>query len=297
MNSYLVFDIGGTYTKYFFVDRIGNINLSGKFKTPKAQINELVNLMYKTIDDNSKFNLKGISICCPGLVDSEVGVVTYGGNVGVLHGINLKQIFLNKYNIPVSIENDGKAAALSEISKNKKESIVVLVLGTGIGGGIIINGQLLKGKNFSAGEVSYMVESIDDKEKQINLYGYEASAPKMISEIKRLNNLATEVSSEQVFEVIKPENKESWTIFINYCKYISSMIISLQHILDPDKFIIGGGISEQSIIIQQIKRQILKFEMWDHPKFLTFPEITQSKHGSNANYLGALHHLITEYKL
>lgn len=300
IDIYLVFDIGGTFTKFFLTDVKATTFKKGKFLTPKSSLEGLLNSMFSVVTENLNLGIDGISICCPGIVDSKNGIVYSGGNVSVLHQVQLKKIFQEKYNIPVSIENDGKAAALSEIWTNKNgenDTVVVLVLGTGIGGGIIINGQLLRGKNFSAGEVSYMIEHISEETQQVKLFGYETSAPVMLEKIKIINNLSNDSEGEEIFSYITPDNKESWTIFLEYCSKVASMIISLQHVIDPDRFVIGGGITKQEVVVKQIQKQLEILYDWDHPKFLTVPVIKQSNNLDEANFLGALYNLLIEYNL
>lgn len=72
---YMVFDIGGTFVKYAILDRSGNIFIQGKFPTPQQSLDELLLEMFSTIERYEEYEVKGISICCPGVVDSYQGVV------------------------------------------------------------------------------------------------------------------------------------------------------------------------------------------------------------------------------
>ena len=190
---YVVFDIGGSFVKYALMDRSGEITFKGKFKTPKKSFDDLLNNLCRIVDAVNMEQLRGISICLPGVVDSDQGIVYYGGSLPYLHEKNIKEELKAIYpDLKVSIENDGKAAALAEIwrgaGKNHK-NVIILVLGTAIGGGIVIDGQLYRGDNYSAGEVSYMV---GDLTQQPNIYermGFEASASKMVSDVAVANGL------------------------------------------------------------------------------------------------------------
>ena len=295
--KYIVFDIGGTFVKYSFMERSGNIIFKGKFRSPTNSLENLISKMSKIIDSVSKEQLQGISICCPGVVDSDKGIVYYGGCLEYLHKVNFKKIFKNEYDISVSIENDGKAAALAELwrgaIKNTKEA-VVLVLGSAIGGGLIINGQLHRGHHYSAGEVSYMVgNSIEEKDVCLRA-GFDASASKMVKDVAVANNLSPKTDGEIVFEYINKDNEKSWKIFTDFCRKVAKIIISLQYIVDPQKFVIGGGISNQPIVCQQIKNIVNK--MYDcNPQYSLVPKIVNSKLNDNANLYGAFYHFIEEY--
>lgn len=292
---YTIIDIGGSYVKHCLMDEKGIIQEHGKFKTPLDSLESFLNALFSIVEKHKKVGSTGISICCPGIVDSDAGVVYYGGHVPLLHEVNLKQIFNQKYDLPVFVENDGKAAALAELwmnEENRSKNIIVLILGSGIGGGIIVNGELLRGKNFSAGEVSYMIEHIHEDSKKVNLYGYEASAPRMMKRICELNGLEETAEGEDIFNYIYPENELSWNVFRNYSQKIAKMILSLQHIIDPDKFIISGGITKQPMVLNQIRAEIKEIQAYEHPPFLSTPIIEQSKILDGANLHGSLYHIL-----
>lgn len=294
---YMVFDIGGTFVKYAILDRSGNIFIQGKFPTPQQSLDELLLEMFSTLERYEEYEVKGISICCPGVVDSYQGVVYYGGCLTYLHEVNLKQKFIEKFKLPVSIENDGKAAALAELWRggvNQSKHAVILVLGSAIGGGIVIDGKLHRGQHFSAGEVSYMVGDPTDQPGIFKMCGFDACAPKMISDIAEANGLSPDTDGRIVFEYIKKENAASWSIFTEYCRKIAKMIVSLQYILDPERFIICGGISAQPLVCEQIMKEVEQIYK-KNPMYLLMPVVENSTLNNDANLYGALYHFFEEY--
>ncbi|MDK6234330.1 ROK family protein, partial [Aerococcus sanguinicola] len=297
---YLAFDMGGSAVKYAALDRSGNILYKNKFPSPKDSLDDLIHQMFAIVEElDGKEGLKcrGISMCCPGVVDSYQGIVYWGGNLPYLHQANLKKIFMERFNLPVSVENDGKAGALAELWRGAIHDVrdaVVLVLGSAIGGGIIINNQLHRGAHYSAGEVSYMVGDPTDTPDVYLRQGFDASAPKMIRSIARLNGLAEDTDGQIVFDYIKPENKESWQVFTTYCRKIARMIVSLQYIIDPEKFVICGGISAQVLVRDQIYNEIK--QMYEANKeYSMLPVIVQSSLNNDANLYGTLYHFIEEH--
>ena len=297
---YLAFDMGGAAVKYAALDRSGNILYKNKFPSPKDSLDDLIHQMFAIVEElDGKEGLKcrGISMCCPGVVDSYQGIVYWGGNLPYLHQANLKKIFMERFNLPVSVENDGKAGALAELWRGAIHDVrdaVVLVLGSAIGGGIIINNQLHRGAHYSAGEVSYMVGDPTDTPDVYLRQGFDASAPKMIRSIARLNGLAEDTDGQIVFDYIKPENKESWQVFTTYCRKIARMIVSLQYIIDPEKFVICGGISAQVLVRDQIYNEIK--QMYEANKeYSMLPVIVQSSLNNDANLYGTLYHFIEEH--
>lgn len=296
---YMVFDIGGTFVKYAVLDKSGNIFVQGKFPTPQHSLEKLLYEMFSVVETYHEYSVRGISICCPGVVDSYQGVVYYGGCLTYLHEVNLKKLFIEKFSLPVSIENDGKAAALAELWRggvNHSNHAVVMVLGSAIGGGIIIDGKLHRGHNFSAGEVSYMVgdPAPEKGEGAYKMCGFDACAPKMIGDIAEANGLPYDTDGRIVFEYIKEDNAESWKIFCDYCHKIARMIVSLQYVLDPERFIICGGISSQPLVCQQITAEVKKL-YGNNPMYLLLPIIENSQLNNDANLYGALYHFFEEY--
>lgn len=294
---YMVFDIGGTFVKYALLNESGNIHSKGRFATPKDSLNQLLKKMYSVVEEFRSQNLRGISICCPGVVDSYQGIVYYGGCLNYLHEENIKEKFIKKFHLPVSIENDGKAAALAELWRggvDNSKHAVIMVLGSAIGGGIVIDGKLHRGQHFSAGEISYMVGDPIPCDDTYKMCGFDASAPRMVSDIAQINGLPEDTDGRIVFQHIKEENPASWNIFREYCKKIAKMIVSLQYIIDPERFIICGGISSQLIVRQQIMNEIR--EMYaKNQQYLLLPVVENSNLNNDANLYGALYHFFEEY--
>ena len=153
MKQYLAIDNGGTFIKYGLFDRSGEIVSQGKSATPKRDASEEV---YFTVLDEivARFqgDICGICFSTPGRVE-ENGILQTAGALPYLAGRNLKELASARYGLPVSVENDGKCAALAEYWKGSLRGVkngAVLVIGTGIGGGLILNGKLFRGSHGSA---------------------------------------------------------------------------------------------------------------------------------------------------
>lgn len=124
--------------------------------------------------------------------------------------------------------------------------------------------------------------------------GFDACAPKMINDIAEANGLSPDTDGRIVFEYIKKENAASWSIFTEYCHKIAKMIVSLQYILDPERFIICGGISAQSLVCEQIMKEVEQIYK-KNPMYLLMPVIENSTLNNDANLYGALYHFFEEY--
>jgi predicted NBD/HSP70 family sugar kinase len=229
-------------------------------------------------------------------VNTDTGVISFGGALPFLDGDSFVEEFQPKFQVPVSVINDGKAAALSELWLGNLKGIengLALVLGTGIGGGLILEGKLYQGKHFQAGELSFMMKqsatpSFDD------MYGKTGSA---VGLVKMVNlELGTEDTKDgaAAFEAINQKDPSVYPIFEAFAREIAYMICNIQAILDLDKIVIGGGISAQPIVTNEIRKQYraIRSELPFLEATLTEVEIDTCRFRNDANLLGALYQLL-----
>ncbi|WP_440897592.1 ROK family protein [Amphibacillus sp. Q70] len=297
MMMYLVIDIGGTFTKYAVMSIQGEILKDEKVLTPKSSIDELIHLIDRVYGEQNQ-NIEGIAISLPGTVDVENGVIYYGGSLPYLHNQNLVELVTNRCKVPVSIENDGKCAALAEHWKGSTKGFansIVLVLGTGVGGGIFIENKLLRGANLSAGEMSYIIDEYHYETTSNQMVGRSCSATMMINKIVDIKGLS-ENDGHSAFEYIKNNDPEVLPIFKEYCCKIAVQILNLQYILDPDIIALGGGISVQPILLEEIEKQmdIIKGAM---ELSMADPILKICQFRNVANLVGALYHHLLQNKL
>lgn len=287
---YIAFDLGGTYLKYAFINAKNDILNKYKIKSPQ-NIDDLLDVIHDVLI-NSDYPLKGVGFSVPGAVDVETGTIYFGGSHPYLHEVSLKKIIEEKYDIKCVVSNDGKSAAATELwlgnLRDVKNGAVVL-LGTGVGGGIIINGNILQGSNYQAGELSFMLRESEDN---LPFMGLSASAVKFTKEASILLNLKNVNDGEKVFESIISNNNPALNrLFENYCKEVSNIILNLQAILDISKVVIGGGISAQQILIEGIRSEYKKRREKHEYLQYRFPEveIEDCAFKNDSNLLGAIY--------
>jgi predicted NBD/HSP70 family sugar kinase len=288
---YLTIDIGGSSTKYAVMDDNGVVIQKQRIKRNYDSLEQFQISINRIIKESIySFELQGIGVSIPGKVDVESGTISRGGALTCLHGFNLKKYIENKFEITTIVENDGKCAVLGEFWKGNlrdTSTSLILVLGTGLGCGIIINGKLFRGSSLNAGELSYL--TIKDQAESIkDILGFQLSATQMIENISQINELPTETPGEIVFEYINENNPKSWQNFTNYCKRLAKLIINLQYIYDYEKIAIGGGISEQPILIIQVHEEINKM-LKKNPHLYLRPTVVSSLLFNDANLYGALY--------
>lgn len=191
--------------------------------------------------------------------------------------------------------NDGKASVLAENwlgSLKDMQNCAAITLGTGVGGGIIVNGKLLNGAHFQAGELSFL--QLNMKEPGFDGFaGGYASAVQMIRNVNEAIENDDETDGLAAFEAINNGNEKAKKIFDEYCKRIAAIIIDIQAVVDLDTIAIGGGISAQPIVVQGINQAYDKV-LADNElirKTFTRPKIVEAKFKNGANLYGALYNL------
>ena len=293
-NKYLVLDIGGSAIKYALMTNEGTFLEKNKVKTPLEGIESFVESIGK-IYDHYKEQIEGIAISMPGVIDAERGYANTGGFLTYNSDKEIVEILQKRCPVKIKIENDGNCAALAEVWQGTLKECrdgVVIVLGTGIGGGIIIDGKIHRGRNFFAGEFSFIRNNAGVKNNIDNLWGMNngsAALSKFFAEKKGLN--PEEVDGFRVFESINSGDEEALELLEDFANNLAAQIINVQCILDPERVSIGGGISEQAILIDYINKKLE--EQYDSIDFY-IPRITVQKctFCNDSNLLGALYNYI-----
>jgi predicted NBD/HSP70 family sugar kinase len=224
MGESIALDIGGTWIRAGIV-KDGKILKIIKKTTPKKKeiiLKEIIEL----INDLGLKEINKIGISVAGVVDN--GVIKNSPNLS-LQEFNIERFFIQKYKVNVKVENDANCSAIAELKYGvRKRNFIVLTLGTGIGGGIIIDGKLYKGQGYG-GELGHII--IDDGKYLETL----ASG-------KNLKNFS---------------DKELKRISI----YLSQGIASLISIFDPEVVVLHGGMKNSgSKILKNINKEIKKYQ-------------------------------------
>jgi predicted NBD/HSP70 family sugar kinase len=286
----LAIDIGGTTVKYglWSDDQISHKN---SFKTP----NDL-DAMYRQLrlakNEIAELEpeISGVAISVPGSVNTEEGIISGTTAIEYLNHFPLKAGLENIFKLPVSMQNDANCAALAESWRgNAKDadSAIFMIIGTGIGGAMTANGQLVSGKNNFAGEIGY---TIAGKE---NLTISELGSPvKMAERYNRLSDNIKILNGKEIFdqaEAGEPLAKECTNTMYHWLSQTAyNLIVSF----NPEKLIIGEGISARPSFIEELNQRVNKL-MRIHQVSATV-EITNCKYRNDANMIGAVYQYQSE---
>ena len=262
----LAFDIGGTFIKYSLVDEAYQVSDSSKVPTPDT-IEEFWEALEHVICSFQN-RMTGIAISCPGEINSRLGFVFKGGLIPYLRNIPLASRLIKAFQVPVTVLNDGDAAGLAEASLGNLKDCpcgAILVLGTGVGLALLSNGDLLRGW-----QLTEYIRSIDKAERTpenrrfhrelflqgiSNLLENTGSAVQFVEKASHILNLE-KADGIAVFKALDQGGHEELTsLFQAYCHDIAILIFNLQSLLLLEKVTIGGGISGQPLLIDEISRQ------------------------------------------
>ncbi|MGV3162955.1 ROK family protein [Streptococcus hyovaginalis] len=292
----LAIDLGGTQFKSGMVS--DTFELEKAFEArPAAHDIETCQEVLKELISPHLDEIEGIAISCPGTVDPETGTVYKGGMLRYLDGFSFKVFLEDLYQKPVAVINDGKAAVLAELASGHLKGVqngLAMIVGTGLGGGLIINGQLYQGSHFQAGELTFSLpQGKRDPLTGSDLAGAQLSAVNLISTCAKALHLADEQDGRAVFEAIKAEDERVYPIFQTYCRSFAIQINNCQSLLDVEKVVIGGGISSQDILIEEINRQLDQLEEEEAWVFQVIkrPEVKACFYHNAANLIGATYFL------
>ncbi|MFR7590449.1 MAG: ROK family protein [Longibaculum sp.] len=297
---YLTLDIGGSAIKYALIDDSMNFLKKGEIPAPKENMEQFLDSIY-FLYEQFKEKICGIGISMPGAINPEIGFAKTGGAFSFIKDINLVDILQKRIPLPLTIGNDAKCAASAEIGYGCLRGIddaAVIVLGTGIGGCLVIDGKVHIGKSFSSGEFScvstekYCIESEDGEWCQENgIIG-------LLKSVQKSMNTTQFYTGKEIFEMANHNNLQVLKGIDDFCNKLVRQIFNLQAIFDPQVIAIGGGISKQPLLQEYIHKHIDRmynyYQSHDYP--LNKPKVVICQYGNDANLLGALFQLKNSMK-
>lgn len=275
-------DLGGTNIAVGIVTEDGNI--VKKTSTPtraERPFEEIFADMARCIHSLLKETaiaveeIKSIGIGTPGCLDPKKGMLIFAGNFK--HGtlVNYRELMKKHFDLPVYIGNDANAAALAEArvgAAKGAESAVMVTLGTGVGGGIVLDGKIYEGFLSSAGELGHIVIVHDGEQCTCGRKGcWEAyaSVTALVRQTKEamkknpdsiMNRVPmNEVNGRTSFDAAKQGDKAALAVVEQYQEYIADGLANIANILNPEVMVIGGGIcKEGDFLLKPVDEKLQK---------------------------------------
>ena len=284
-------DIGGTAVKYGLLDENGVILELGEFPTEAEKgVENLFKNICGVIDKYLSDDILGIAVSGTGQIDGTIGKVI-GGNpiIPGWIGTNLVEKLEERYKIPAVLENDVNCAALGEkwlgAGKNS-ENFVCLTIGTGIGGGIILNGDIFRGDTYVAGEFGH-IQIVKSGEECLcgkkGCYERYASATALVKMVKEKTGKT--LNGKEIFELEKSGDKEIKEIVDRWIDYFTDGLSTIAYIFNPPLVVIGGGVTKQGEYL--LNRILVSLDSKLGINYKKNLKIKFAELGNNAGILGA----------
>lgn len=293
----MVFDVGGTEIKYSVMDEQMNRFDAGSVPTPQDTQEHFLDALYQLYLPH-KDEVEGIAMAVPGFVNTRTGYLTNGGALLYNTDTPLGQLLAEKCGCRVLLENDGKAAAMAELQAGALQgccNAAVFIIGTGVGGGIIANGQLVRGVHFTAGEYSFVNTNADEWENTEKTMACQCSTKYLLKWYRARKGLPADapMDGRRFFEAANAGEPEALDVLERFCHAVTVQIYNLTVLLDVEKVAIGGGISKQPLLLETLRRVYdgLFASRRDSPYMKGLPrcQIVPCAFSSEANQVGALY--------
>ncbi|OZU87178.1 sugar kinase [Virgibacillus indicus] len=240
-------DLGGTKIKIGVLDEIGNIEKIYLYPTKEPIYESLEKAIDEVVAIHS--NIAAIGIGTPGFVDREKGKVIFSSeNLPGWSGTEVKKKLESKFHIPVIVENDANVAALAEVkfgAAKGYDNALMLTLGTGVGGGVIVDGKILYGPNGAVGEFGHMILYPGGHLCNCGRRGCQEQYVSGRSLERRMREANVDMTPSALMQA-KKHNQIAGAIIDDFTYDLALSISSLQAAFDMDILILGGGVSHSA---------------------------------------------------
>ena len=296
-------DLGGTYLRVALVDESGKIHHQAKQRTPKGDspdcvVNALASAAEKWRSEDGR-RIAAASIMVPGTVDNENAVVVQAPNLPALAGFPLKAVLEERFGWPVLLENDANAAAVGEMwmgAARGCRDLVSVTLGTGVGGGVILDGELWRGAHGSAGEIGHSTvdpfSGLKCKCGNVGCLEMFASATAIVrmtrEDLPRFPKSVLhreELTAERVYDAGRDGDELALSIFKRFGVYLGIGLANLINIIDPEIIVIAGGaVNGWDLFARDMEREVNERAVRVTAQQV---KIAVAECGDNAGLLGA----------
>jgi len=322
----LVCDLGGSSIKYALIDDHAVLTHSGKAPAPLGSVDEFLDAIGE-LYDRFQDEIEGIAISLPGMIDVEAGT-HHGSGVytHLLEGKNVRELIQTRCPVNVAIENDGKCGALTEAWKGALADVkdgAVIILGSGIGGGIIKDGKIHRGRNFTAGEFSFMLTDrsgnmLDATWMSVGMLGITYKTCKLKNLDFSIQDASSEIAQfdailrneypkfKGVPQKIKADGKQffKWLeagdevvegIYTEFLTFLAILIENIQVCYAPERIVISGGLSRVERVLPDLQNEVRALCSACGIPDQMRAELHRSVFLDEGNLLGAMYNYIQQY--
>lgn len=305
-------DLGGTSVKLAFIQEDGEILHKWEIPTDKSEQGKNIlpdiadSIQRKMVElGETKERLIGIGMGAPGAVDKEKGIIYEAVNLGWPKNYPIVKLLSDLSGLPVEIDNDANCAALGEMWKgagNGAKNIACVTLGTGVGGGIIVNGDIVQGVKGAAGEIGHItiipeggapcncgktgcLETVASatgivRVAKDTIIQYEGE-----SSLKDLYISKGSIEAKDVFDCMNQGDTLSASIIEQIMLHLGLVLANIGNVLNPEKIVIGGGVSKAGdLLLNPLQKY---FNQFAYSAVSASTELAIATLGNDAGILGA----------
>ena len=295
-------DLGGTHLRAATVDSKGRIHSRFKQNTPQDKdANSIVDAIIGAVHEfQHNTEISAVSLAIPGTVNVEEGAVVKAPNLRCLDGFRLGAALSSRLDLPATLENDANAAAVGEMWQGAAvgcKTIICLTLGTGVGGGIILDGKLWRGVDGAAAEIGHMcvdpfggVACPCGSRGCLEVFASATAIVRMTREASprypdSILQGREDRTAAMIFEAGKQGDELALEIFRRMGVYLGIGLANLINILNPEMIVIGGGVVNGWALFEKHMHQ--QVEERAFPLLAARVKIVRAKCGDDAGLLGA----------
>ena len=287
------FDIGGTQIKFGLVDRDGRLVKKGKARSPEAMAEILAVLgeTWTSLKRSAPGPVRSCGFGIAGFYSTKERRILQSPNYPSLNGYPILPALRKIIDVPIRIGNDANMAAYGEYEHGAgrgARSLVLLTVGTGIGGGIILDGKLWEGEGGYAGELGHITVNPDGEVCGCGRRGCletEASAPRLVRNFQALSGRTDVVDSRDVYLLAKAGDRAARESFGRLAHWLGIGIGIIVTALDPEKVIIGGGVVSAGRLLMD--PLVAEARRWSHPIPFAGCRVERAALGNDAGLVGA----------
>lgn len=311
MKYYVGIDLGGTNISVGVVNENYEIISKASTKTncPRPAVEIAADMAKMSLEAIKKAELivddiEWVGIGTPGIANSEFGIIEYSNNLG-FENVPMSEYIRKYINKPVFIENDANAAAYGEFVAGAAKGTthaVCITLGTGVGGGIIIDKKIYTGFNFAGAEIGHTVLEVDGppctcgRKGCFEVFSSATGLIRMTNEAMDKNKASlmwklysekgSKVSARTSFDAMRMGDKVATEVVNKYIKYLASGITNIINTFQPDILCIGGGVCNEGDYLLTPIKELVKNEVYTRNSSKN-TEIVIAKLGNDAGIIGA----------
>ena len=285
-------DIGGTAVKLALVGRDGTIGPRSSAETAfdgyRTPILDTVIREARRFLDREGAHIEGIGVSATGQIDTRSGtVIGTNGRIPGYEGAQIRREMEARFGVPVRALNDANAAALGECFAGRARGmkhVIMVTYGTGVGGGIVIDGRIYGGAQGIAGEIGLLPLYSGAASRPVQYYEDRASTTALVRAAEKETD-EPGLNGRVIFERLAAGDPALRSIVERWLDDVAAGLIGLTHIFNPQMIVLGGGISAQeALFVEPVRRRVLAGA---RPRFAECLRVERAALGNDAGLVGA----------